>query len=437
MSAPATYWCELALIGDAVSPRVAIGVADGAITAIDTGVEAPAGARRLAGLTIPGLANTHSHAFHRALRHRTQAETGSFFTWRKQMYRVADRLDPDSYHRLARATFAEMALAGITVVGEFHYLHHQPGGARHDDPNAMGTALLAAAAEAGIRITLLDTLYLHGGLDANGYRPPDNAQRRFTDGSVEAWAERVDRLSPSAGQKVGAAVHSVRAVDPAAVAVVAKWATSHDAPVHAHVSEQPSENEQSEAYHRLSPSAVMHDAGLLEARFTAIHATHLSRRDIEFLGAAQANVCLCPTTERDLADGIGPSAQLREAGARLSLGSDSHAVIDLFEEARAVELDERLATNDRGTHRAADLLTMATANGHHALGWDDAGELRVGGRADLVAVSLDSVRTAGSGARHAVAATVFAATAADVTDVIVDGIVVVEDRAHTSIDAAA
>ena len=145
---------------------------DGRFSSITVGAEPTAGAARLAGFTIPGLANAHSHAFHRALRSRTQADRGTFWTWRELMYRAAERLQPDSYHRLARATFAEMALAGVTCVGEFHYLHHQPDGTPYADPNEMGEALMSAATEAGIRITLLDTLYLHGGLTDAGYSEP-------------------------------------------------------------------------------------------------------------------------------------------------------------------------------------------------------------------------------------------------------------------------
>ena len=145
----------------------------------------PGGAERLAGLTIPGLANTHSHAFHRALRGRTQRERGSFWTWREQMYAVAERLDPDTYLALATATFREMVAAGITSVGEFHYLHHQPDGRPYDDPNAMGLALIEAARIAGLRITLLDTLYLSSGFGA----PPEGAQVRYDDGSADAWVD--------------------------------------------------------------------------------------------------------------------------------------------------------------------------------------------------------------------------------------------------------
>ena len=192
------YWCELAWLGGPeAEPGVVIEVDRGGICAVTSGHSTPPpGTTPLRGLTIPALANAHSHAFHRALRSRTQGKRGTFWTWRDLMYRVASGLDPDNYYRLARAVFAEMAMAGIGVVGEFHYVHHRPGGGAYDDPNAMGVSLAAAAADAGIRLTLLDTLYLHGGFapgTASGYAPLSEEQARFSDGSAEAWADRGGR----------------------------------------------------------------------------------------------------------------------------------------------------------------------------------------------------------------------------------------------------
>lgn len=434
------FWCESAWLGgETAVDRVLVRVADGRITSVEAGADCPPGATVLAGLVLPGMANAHSHAFHRALRGRTQVGTGSFWTWREQMYAAASGLQPDSYHRLARATFAEMALAGITCVGEFHYLHHDVRGRRYADPNAMGAALVEAAREAGIRITLLDTCYLHGGLNQAGeYLEPNEVQQRFADGTSEAWSSRVDaaaRLSADHAV-IGAAVHSVRAVDPAAIAAVADLAAGCSMVLHAHLSEQSAENEQCRAAHGVSPTEVFDRAGALGERFTAVHATHLVERDIALLGGARCTCCLCPTTERDLADGIGPAARLRDAGSPLSLGSDSHAVIDLLEEARAVELDERLATNVRGSHDATSLLRAATEAGHVSLGWHDAGRISAGQRADLVAVRLDSVRTAGASPSARLATAVFAASAADVHAVVVDGRMVVADGQHCTIEVA-
>ncbi len=432
-----TWWCELALVDGVVLPDVLVTVADGRFETITPSASDTADATRLPGLTVPGFANAHSHGFHRALRSRVQAERGSFWTWRDIMYTAAARLEPDSYHRLARAVFAEMAMAGMSVVGEFHYLHHQGNGATYDDPNAMGHALMQAAADAGIRITMLDTLYLHGGLNEQGYMPLAGAQVRFTDETAERWVDRVGRLQPTTSQRVGAAIHSVRAVDPESMAAVVEWASGNGAPLHAHVSEQVAENEQCLAAHDRTPVELLDSVGALETNFTAVHATHLTSRDIELLGACNCTVCMCPTTERDLGDGIGPTPELVTAGVALSLGSDSHAVIDQMVEARAVELDERLRSQSRGIHGAADLVEMASSNGHHSLGWDDAGAIAVGNRADLTTISLTTERTAGSSPATAVEAAVFASTASDITSVIVDGEQIVRDGHHRNIDVAA
>jgi formiminoglutamate deiminase len=402
--------------------------------------DAPAGpavdqlraAVRLPGLTLPGLANAHSHAFHRALRGITQASRGTFWTWRERMYEVAARLDPDSYLALARAVYAEMTLAGISCVGEFHYLHHAPGGARYADPNAMGRALLQAAAEAGLRISLLDTCYLAGGLGPDGRRLElAGPQLRFGDGDGAGWASRVEALGdPGPGTRLGAAIHSVRAVPPEQMAAVVSWSHQHAAPVHTHLSEQVAENAACLAAYGRTPAGLLHDAGALGPRTSVVHATHLTGGDISLLGASQSYACFCPTTEADLADGIGPASALAAAGCPLTLGSDSHAVVDLLAEARLVELGERLARQERGHFTAADLASAATVAGHASLGWPEAGQLVPGGLADLVTVRLDSVRTAGAAAATALESVIFGATAADVTDVVIGGRDVVRDGRH-------
>ena len=448
-------WCEYAWLGgEAAYAGVVIGVEGERIVTVRVGcAEAPQGATVLPGYTLPGLANAHSHAFQRAFRGKTEVGRGTFWTWRERMYEAAGRLDPDNYFALARATFGEMALAGVTGVGEFHYVHGAADGTPYEDPNAMGAAVIAAAREAGIRITLLDTCYLHGGIGEE----LSDGQRRFSDGTVEAWAERVSALADrapgsvgaatdsgsgpaaatSATVRVGAAIHSVRAVAPEEMSVVAAWANERAAPLHAHVSEQPAENEACRAAYGRTPTEMLAEAGALSERFTAIHVTHPSDRDRDLLGEAGATVCLCPTTERNLADGIGPAAALRGAGARLAVGSDSQATIDLFEEARAIELDERLARLERGNQDAAALLAAATADGHRAIGWPEAGAIERGRLADLVNVSAESVRLAGIAPETAAASLVFAATAADVTNVIVGGEFVVRDGKHVRMDVAA
>ncbi|WP_188190730.1 formimidoylglutamate deiminase [Nonomuraea sp. SYSU D8015] len=421
-----TYWCEQAWLPDGVADDVLVVVDGDRIVKIGQGPP-PASAERLPGLTIPGLANAHSHAFHRALRGATQGGKGDFWTWRDRMYEVAARLDPDDYLRLARAVYAEMALAGVTCVGEFHYLHHASGGRPYDDPNTMGHALVQAARDAGLRIALLDTCYLYGGMG----KPLSGAQVRFGDGTADRWAARAADLAAAyEGQpdvEIGAAIHSVRAVPPEQMPVVAEFSHHHAAPLHAHVSEQRAENAACVEMYAATPVQLLHEHGVLGPRSTAVHATHLAEVDIELLAHSGTFVCMCPTTERDLADGIGPARTLADRGAPITLGSDSHAVIDLFEEARAVELDERLATGRRGHWAPADLLAAATSTGHTSLGFPDAGLLVPGAWADLVSVRLDSVRTAGA---KGVEAVVFAAAAADVHSVISGGRRVVADGRH-------
>lgn len=422
------YLLERAWLPTAAGGRFAddvlVEVEDGRFTSVAPDADPPR-AIPVRGLVVPGLANTHSHAFHRALRGRTQRGRGSFWTWREQMYDVAARLDPDTYLALARATYREMAAAGITCAGEFHYLHHRPDGTPYDDPDEMGLALVHAAREAGIRITLLDTLYLSSGFGA----APEGAQVRYSDGSVEAWVERVDALDLPPHARLGAAVHSVRAVPAADLPAVAAWVGER--PLHVHLSEQVAENDGCLEAYGVTPARLLADHGLVGPATSLVHATHLTDDDVALIGEAGAYASFCPTTERDLGDGIGPSRALRDAGARLTLGSDSHAVIDPFEEMRAVELDERLATRQRGHWTAAELLTAGTVDGHASLGWSDAGAIAVGRRADLVVLDPASVRTAGTGRDEATV--VFAAAAEDVRRVMADGRWVVEDGDRASV----
>lgn len=347
---------------------------------------------RLPGLALPGFVNDHSHAFHRALRGRTQRGRGTFWTWREQMYAVAERLDPDSYRTLATSTFREMLGAGYTSVTEFHYLHHRPDGTPYAAPNAMREALEQAAADAGIRLTLLDTCYLSSGFG----KPVEGVQVRYSDGTAEAWAER-------AGDGP-AAIHSVRAVPRDQLHVF-----RGREPLHVHLSEQPRENEDCLAAYGVTPTRLLHDEGLLGPGTTVVHATHLTDDDVALLGESRTNVCVTPTTERDLADGIGPARRLDDAGCRLTIGSDSHAVIDPFEELRGLEMDERLATRERGHWTAAELLDIGTRGARIA----------VGEPADLVTVDTRSPRTADTGDDENTV--VFAATGADVTHVVVGG----------------
>jgi formiminoglutamate deiminase len=374
--------------GDRVMADVRIDVEGDRIAAVTPGVERER-AMRLRGVTLPGLANAHSHAFQRALRGRTQRGGGSFWTWREDMYALAGTITPDDTYALAKGAYAEMVKAGITTVGEFDYVHHSE-------------ALIAAAKDTGIRLTLIDACYLAGGFG----QPATGAQARFSDGDAARWAERVSNIK---GAKLGAAIHSVRAVPADQLDTVIEFARGK--PLHFHVSEQRAENEACLAAHGLTPVQLLAEHGALGPGSTAVHATHLTDEDRELL--RETTICMCPTTERDLADGIG------DAGPNLSLGSDSHAIIDLFEEARAVELNLRLKTERRGHFTAAALLHGAT--NHASLGWEDAGRIAPGALADLVTVGLDSPRLETAQPETMLESIMFAATAADVSSTIIGG----------------
>jgi formiminoglutamate deiminase len=427
------YWAGHAWLPDGLARDVRLIERDGRWQSVQAGLRPEPADTVLPGLVLPGLANTHSHAFHRALRGRTHDDGGTFWTWRERMYALARRLEPDSYRALARAVYAEMALAGVTSVGEFHYLHHRVDGGRYPEQNnAFGLALIEAAEAAGLRITLLDACYLAGGLDDTGYLPVNEVQRRFSDGTAVAWADRLARLPDDRPHaRIGAAIHSVRAVPADQLAAVI--GAAGDRPLHAHVSEQPAENQATLARFGRTPTRLLAEAGFGGPRHTAVHATHLTSEDIAWYGASRTNVSFCPTTERDLADGIGPASALAEAGAVLTLGSDQHAAIDLLEEARALEMDERLASLRRGRFSPAQLMRALTAAGQASLGWSDAGALAAGYRADLVAIRLDTVRTAGTLPGQAL----LAAGAADVDTVLVDGRPVVRAGQHVLGDVGA
>ncbi len=419
------WWAAQAILPTGLAADVRFEAAGGRFTAVVPGVPA-AGAAILPGVALPGFADVHGHAFHRALRGRTHDGNGTFWTWRDRMYGLAGRLDPDGYLALARATYAELALGGVTTVGEFHYLHHGPGGVPYADPQAMAEALRQAAREAGVRLTLLDACYLSAGLRGEEL---SEVQRRFADPDVDAWAARVAGLRDDRGMRVGVAAHSVRAVPREALPTVVAAAAGR--PLHAHLSEQPAENAECAAAYGLSPTQILDAAGFLGPAAVLVHATHLGADDIATLGSRRSGVCACPSTERDLADGIGPLRALADAGVRLSLGSDQHVAADLLGEGQALEAGERLMSLRRGRFSPAEILAAMTA--HDALGWDGAGLLAAGARADLVAVRLDTPRTAGIDP----AQVVLTAGAQDVDTVIVEGRTVVAGGRHLLGDVGA
>jgi len=367
----------------------------------------------------PGFADAHSHAFHRALRGRTH-ESGSFWTWRELMYRAAGRLTPDLYREFAAAVFAEMVSAGWTSVGEFHYVHHAPGGEPYPD-HAMEVALADAAEAAGIRLVLLDTAYLAGGVGA----PLAPEQARFGDADAEAYLRRWHALRDvladrSALVTLGAALHSVRAVPRSALGVIERGLPA-EVPLHVHLSEQPAENDDCRAAYGVSPTELLAAEGVLSPRLSVVHATHLTDEDIRLLGEAQVTAVFCPTTEADLGDGIGPAHELLAAGAPLAIGSDQNAVVDPLLELRGLEAGERLRSLRRGRIAPAELWRAGSDAGYASLGL--AAPARVGGPLDLVELDPRSIRTAGSRPEQLP----HTATAADVVRVVVGGTVVAHD----------
>ena len=418
--------------GESLADNVRIEIEGGIISSIEAGSDSE-DVRSIPGVGLPGLVNAHSHAFHRFLRGRTHGQGGDFWAWRDRMYETVADLTPDSYEDLATAVYTEMALAGITAVGEFHYVHHQKGGQPYEDANEMGHALVRAARRAGIRIALLDAGYLTSGF---GGEPLNPVQERFSDGSASRWIERVADLRATYDDapdvRIGFAPHSVRAV-PESDLEALREADIAAMPLHIHLSEQPAENQACLEQTGVTPTGLLDRVGLLGEATTAVHATHVNTEDISRLGATGTGVCYCATTERDLADGIGPSVDLRDSGSPLCVGSDSHAMIDLFEEARGVELHERLRSGRRGLFAPAELVAIATSNGARALGFE-AGHLEVGRPADITIVSSETPRTQTSG--NDVGAILFSATAADVTDVIVGGTQIVSGGHHTEWEKA-
>jgi len=388
--------------------NVLIEVRDGRIVAVEEGTPAPRDAVVLNGWTIPGLANVHSHAFQRLMRGEIESGGGDFWEWRAQMYRFTE-WDPADYARHARDVFREMLEAGITAVGEFHYLH-QHG-------NRLGEALVEAAREEGIRITLIDACYLRGGLDG---RPLEAEQMTFSDGDADAWARRMDQLHDTDGARFAAAIHSVRAVDPESMRIVATYARERRMPLHIHLAEQPEEVEECLAVEGCTPAELLEREGILGPDLVAVHAIHVSEHDIELLGENHVSICACATTERDLGDRVGPLAALAGAGCALCVGSDSNAVIDIIEEARAMELDQRRATGRRVLHQPEDLLRAATADGMRSLGWE-AGELREGMLADFVTLEAPDSRWRELNPSYIL----YGFSACDVTNVVVGGQTVV------------
>ena len=453
------YWCESAWIDGAVAHGVLLSADDtGTLTAVETGIDtAPSDAEAVSGFVLPGGVNAHSHAFHRMLRGRTHGDGGTFWTWREVMYSVAAKLDPQAYETVARAVFAEMLAGGYTSVGEFHYVHHaqdgtpygterprgdaeagteRPRGDANDDAghraHAMERALARAAASAGIRIRLLDTCYLTGGIDSE----LSAEQARFGDGTIDGYMDRHAGLIGAFADEfpvetpgesfvhVGAAIHSIRAVPAANL----QRFTELSGPVHVHLSEQPAENEASQEAYGATPAEVLARSGVVDDRLSAVHATHLSEEDIAILGGSRSTIVMCPCTEADLADGIGPARELADAGAVISLGSDQHVVLDALRETQGLEAGERLRSGQRGRFSPAELITALTEGGARSLDLP-VGSLEVGKACDFVALRTDSMRTMGSLDEQII----LTASASDVHLTVSGGKVRVRDGVHTEL----
>ena len=329
-------------------------------------------------LAIPGMPNAHSHAFQRGLRglaERPGPAGGSddFWTWRTEMFALADTLNPDSMRASALETYAEMVGAGYSVVGEFHYVHHQPDGTPYDEPNAMAHAVADAAVEAGLPIVLLPAAYHRGGWDGEDI-PPAEGQRRFCDPTVEAFLARVDALRGWAATRpgigVGIAAHSVRAVGSSWLQAIAEYSEHHGIVRHVHAHEQRRELAECQAEHRCSPIELLDRTGFLGPRATVIHGIHVAGADVEALRRTSTTVVSCPTTEGNLGDGYLPAMAYAEAGVPLAIGSDSQLRIDPFEEARELETGSRRERQLRSGLLAAvgDLWTELCRNGYRSLG---------------------------------------------------------------------
>ena len=396
-------------------------------------------------LLLPGFVNAHSHAFQRLLRGRTQAPaTGhstrdDFWTWRETMYRAASALDPEGVAVASRQCFVEMARAGITTVGEFHYLHHTPDGRPYADPLELALRVISAARGVGLRIHLLRVGYARSGFNT----PPEPRQRRFYDSGPDTFLDAVAALQQRVRSDplvtVGAAPHSVRAVPRSWLEALAR---ARPSTVHMHVAEQPREVESCLAEHGRRPVELLDDLGLLDQRFTAVHAIHLAPHEVPLLG--RSSVCACPLTERDLGDGILPADALAAAGTTLCIGTDGQSEIDPLGELRALEGDLRLqrgrrlvlpASGEGPDALARTLLDVGTHGGARSLGLDG-GRLAPRLPADLCAVDLRHPALLGAPADGLLAAVVFSAPASAVTDTWVQGRRVVEDGHHRLEEAA-
>ena len=400
-------------------------------------------AQRLRGRAIlPGLVNAHSHAFQRLIRgrteHRTAAQRDSFWTWRQAMYCAANLISPEDLYVAARMAFLEMLLGGITTVGEFHYIHHGPGGVPYANRNQMALELIRATEQTGLRIALLRTAYVRAG----HAKPADPVQARFITPDVSDFISDTDALRSairniSGKAWVGVAPHSIRAVPLSYLGDVFHYAREKQMPIHMHIAEQPAEVSESIEEHGLPPVALLHEHGLLDDRFTGIHAIHITDGEIGYLAHARATACACPTTERNLGDGIAPADRWSDAGLSFCYGSDSNVQIDLLEDARSLEYNLRsqrlervvLARESSEEALAKRLFTAATETGAFSLG-APSGALEVGRPADFFTVDLNDPSIAGATQDSLLSHIVFSMQRTAIRDVCIAGEFVIRDGRH-------
>lgn len=396
------------------------------ITPNDTGETGSTGIEPLPGIALlPGFVNAHSHVFQRALRghtHRPITQRDTFWTWRAAMYAAAQQLTPDSLYTLAFSTYREMLAAGYTSVGEFHYVHHQPDGQPYDQPNAMSEAILRAGRDAGIRVVLLMAAYAQAGFN----QPPQPEQRRFCDASVQAYLEHVETLRAT-GALVGVAPHSVRAVPETWFRAIAQYSQEFDLPLHVHADEQRGEIDQCVAAYGCTPIELLERWSALGPRTTIIHATHANEAEIALMAERGCAVCICPTTEGDLGDGIAPYADLQAARIPLSIGSDSNTRLDPIEELRWAEYTARMRYQRRRVLIAEEtsspgplLLDYGTRKGAQALSLET-GQIAPGMQADFVAIDLHHPMLSGWNAQDMLDAVFFGASSEVITQTWVAG----------------
>jgi formimidoylglutamate deiminase len=419
----------------------------GFITRFSQNPEELAKAQKMSGKAIlPGLVNAHSHAFQRALRGRTEHRSGAgrdnFWTWREAMYHAANRLSPEDIYAVARMAFLEMLLSGITTVGEFHYLHHAPDGTRYEDRNLLAKQVLRAAEETGVRIALLRTAYARAGWRED----PHPGQRRFITPEPEQFIADTEDLRAyvrhacaPGHSRVGVAPHSIRAVPLYYLIRVAEYARANKMPVHMHVAEQPAEVEACLGEHRLRPLDLLHQYGILDQRFTAVHGIHINDREVARLAAAGGRVCACPTTERNLGDGAVPADRLQREGVPICFGSDSNMQIDLLEDARELEYHLRMSKLERAVltddcepgSLAERLFAGATAIGTQSLG-TNVGALEIGRPADFFTVDLHDPYLAGADQGSLLSHILFCAGRGVIRDTFVAGHALVRNGQHVA-----